>query len=110
MTTAMRATRRPVVSRPAPVSDERADQAREESAVDLLTRVVRSYFHHATQVSFTLRDVTVTAGHTLYDRDEQERQRKRDNERIALEQHKLVRAAVDNLGARIHAVKLRDGD
>ncbi|MCU0694149.1 MAG: DNA polymerase III subunit gamma/tau [Polyangiaceae bacterium] len=85
-------------------------QAREESAVDLLTRVVRSQFGRATEVSFILRDATATAGRTLYDRDQQERERKRENERTAIEQHKLVRTAIEKLGARIHAIKLRDGE
>jgi DNA polymerase-3 subunit gamma/tau len=84
-------------------------QARDEQAVDLLTHVVREYFGASTAVSFTLRDAVETRGQTLFDRDEATRLERELKARQALEQHRLVRAAVDALGAKIHHVKLGKG-
>ena len=81
-------------------------QARDEQAVDLLTRIVRDYFGASTAVSFTLRDATETRGQTLFDRDEAVRVEQAAKARQALEQHRLVRTAIDALGAKIHHVKL----
>lgn len=83
-----------------------AERARDEQALDLLTRVVREHFRASTEVSFTLLGAAATSGRTLYEKDEAERLEREEKARRALEQHKLVRAAVEGLGARIQRIKL----
>ena len=83
-----------------------AERARDEQALDLLTRVVRDHFGASTEVSFSLQDADVTSGRTLYEKDEAARVEREKQARSKLEQHKLVRAAVDGLGARIVRIKL----
>ena len=85
-----------------------AERAHDEQALDLLTRIVRDYFGAATEVSFSLQEEGATAGRTLYEKDEAERQAREERARANLEQHKLVRAAVEGLGARIQRIKLGD--
>ena len=82
-----------------------AERARDDRALDLLTRVVRDHFHASTEVSFSLLDAAKTSGRTLYDKDEADRVEREAKARAALEQNKLVRAAVEALGARIQQVK-----
>jgi len=85
-----------------------AERARDEQALDLLTRVVRDYFGSSTQVSFSLQDASATNGNTIYDKDEASRIAREQEARAKLERHKLVRAAVDSLGAKIQRIKLGD--
>ncbi len=82
-----------------------AERARDDQALDLLTRVVREHFRSSTEVSFSLLDAAKTSGRTLYDKDEADRVEREQKARAALEQNKLVRAAVEVLGARVQHVK-----
>jgi len=82
-------------------------QIRDDKSVDLLTRVVREYFGAPTEVALTLEDAQAGSRPTLYDVVERERRERLALERRALEQHPLVRAAVETLGARIIDVKLK---
>lgn len=85
-----------------------ADRAREEQDLDLLTRVVRDHFRAPTEVSFSLEDAKSTAGRTVYEQDEAARAERERQARERLERHKLVRAAVESLGARIQKIKVNE--
>ena len=82
-------------------------QLRDDKSIDLLTRVVRGYFHAATEVSLAIDGPAPSARRTLYDVEEQERRQRLALERRALEQHPLVRTAVEKLGARILDIKIK---
>ena len=81
-------------------------QIRDEGALDLLTRIVRSHFAHPTAVSFTLQAAASLPGATVYELDQAERAARVASERKRLESHPLVQAVVTELGARITDIKL----
>jgi DNA polymerase III subunit gamma/tau len=81
-------------------------QIRDEGALDLLTRIVRSHFAHPTAVSFTLQAASSLPGATVYEIDQAERAARIQTERKQLESHPLVQAVVKQLGARVTDVKL----
>ncbi|HOD23791.1 MAG TPA: DNA polymerase III subunit gamma/tau [Polyangiaceae bacterium] len=83
-----------------------ADRARDDQAVDLLTRVVRARFHASTEVSLSLLDTGKARGRTLFDINKEQRLEQERKARAELESHKLVQAAIESLGARVHLIKL----
>ncbi len=81
-------------------------QARDEGALDLLTRAVRRHFGKPTAVTFTLGAPSGKPSASVYELDEAERAARLSKERAQIESHPLVQAAVRELGARISDIKL----
>ena len=83
-----------------------AAQARGGDALDVLTRVVRSYFGRPTNVSISLDSPGISGSTTVASIDEAASRERHAKARRELETHPLVMAAIKHLGGKILNVKV----
>lgn len=86
-----------------------AERARNDRALELLTRTVHAHFGGSTEVAIEL-DARASGMATVAWIEESERHARLEEARRKVAEHPLVKAAIDVLGAELRDVRLRGDD